>query len=99
MSHSRFMAAGRSSSPLSNRLLAVSRRGDLEYLHLPEPGQFAVLDLQRGEKAFFQAPRGAHAEELHDLVEAHFELPAERVAEFVWAVWPPMPLARACARW
>lgn len=98
MSRSRVMAAGGPSSPLSNRLLAVSRRGDPQYLHLPEPGQFAVLDHQRGEKAFFQAPRGAHPEELRDLVEAHFELPAERVAEFVWAVWPPVQLARACAR-
>lgn len=99
MSRSRVMAAGGRSSPLSNRLIAVSRRGDLQYLHPPEPGQFAVLDVQQGEKAFFQAPRGRHPEELRDLVEAHFELPAERVAEFVWAVWPPLPLARACTRW
>lgn len=99
MSRSRVLVAATRSSPLSNRLLAVSRRGDLQYLHLPEPGQFAVLDHQRSEKAFFQAPHGAHPEELHDLIEAHYELPAERVAEFVWAVWRPMPLARAGARW
>lgn len=67
-------------------LQVVTQRGDLHYLSAPEKGEFAVLDLQRREKGFFELPRGANAEVLHGMIEGHFGVAAERVSEFVWVV-------------
>lgn len=67
-------------------LHVVAQRGDLHYLASPEKGEFAVFDLHRGEKGFFELPRGASAEVLHGMIEGHFGVAAERVSEFVWVV-------------
>ena len=74
------------SSLLSERLLAVTYRGDVQYLHQPGTGTFAVLDLHRGRKAFFAVPPGATPEGLRALIEDHFGAPVERVADLVWAL-------------
>lgn len=71
---------------LREHLLAVTYRGDVQYLSPPRAGTFAVLDLRRGRKAFFTVPPGARAEALRTLIEDHLGAPVERVAEFVWAV-------------
>lgn len=73
-------------SLLREHLLAVTYRGDAQYLRQPGAGIFAVLDLHRGRKAFFALPRGTAPEGVRALIEDHFEAPVERVAEFVWAV-------------
>lgn len=73
-------------SRLREHLLAVTYRGDVQYLRQPGVGTFAVLDLHGGRKAFFAVPHGATPEELRALIEDHFGTPVERVAEFVWAV-------------
>lgn len=86
------MSAARASAIETRRirlapyLLSVARRGDLQYLRQPAPGQFAVLDVEQGEKAFFQIPRSVDLEGMRDLIESHFGSAAERVAEFVWAI-------------
>jgi hypothetical protein len=67
-------------------LQVVVQRGDVQYLAAPEKGEFAVLDLQRREKGFFELPRGANPEVLHGMIEGHFGVAAERVSEFVWVV-------------
>lgn len=92
-------APRRESTPLAGHLLAVAQRGDREYLQQPAPGQFAVIDAQQREKAFFEVPQGASPGELRILIERHFELPAERVAEFVWTICPSRSHTPGCRRW
>lgn len=73
-------------SLLREHLLAVTYRGNVQYLRQPSAGTFAVLDLYRGRKAFFALPHGATSEGLRRQIEDHFGTSVERVAEFLWAV-------------
>lgn len=67
-------------------LIALTYRGDVEYLRQPGAGTFAVLDLQRGRKAFFAVPDAATPERLRNLIADHFGTPVERVEESLWTV-------------
>lgn len=67
-------------------LLFIAPWGTAHYLTAPDRGEFAVLDLARREKGFFELPLGATPDELHSIIEGHFGMPAERVSELVWVV-------------
>ncbi len=59
---------------------------DPDYFDAREPGEFAVVDVETKEKAWFEIPAGATPEVLTGMVESHFACSALRVDEFLWVV-------------
>ena len=90
--HSRY-AMARSNEPGNNKrprllecLLTVVPFGDSTYFGPCAANEFAVVDMDTGEKAWLEIPPGYTPEILHRIIESHFARLARRVTESVWVV-------------
>ena len=71
---------------LNDCLVTVAAHPDPGYLGEPDKGQFAVVDLVRREKGFFEIPHGATIASLHAMIEGTMGAAATRINEKTWAV-------------
>lgn len=67
-------------------VLCLAQSDDPEYFQACELGEFAVIDLQTGEKVWCEIPTDATAENITAIVEGHFAAKAHRVDQFLWVV-------------
>ena len=67
-------------------MIVAAPPGDPDYFAACDPGEFAVVDVDTKEKAWFEIPAGATPEVLTGMIESHFACSALHVAEFLWVV-------------
>lgn len=72
---------------LGDLLLCVVPIGDEDFYTSPDIAEFEVVDLERIEKGFFSVPPGPSTPEyITGLIESHFDSPAVRLGQTLWAV-------------
>lgn len=76
----------RKSTRLMDYCLGTLDIGDADYLTEITPAEFAVVDMQTGEKGWFEWQQGTTPEEVTGMVESCFNSAARRVAFRLWAV-------------
>jgi len=67
-------------------LRVVMPSDDPDYLAVALAGEFAVVDMQTLEKAFFEMPYGCKPDMVTAMIESTFNASALRVANKVWVV-------------
>ena len=76
----------RKSTRLMDYCLGTLDIADPDYLTEITPAEFAVIDMQTGEKGWFDWQQGTTPEEVTGMVESCFNSAARRVAFRLWAV-------------
>lgn len=80
-------ANGRTPPRLLDYLLQIKRPGDAGYFQAPFDGdEFAVVDLVRQEKAFFERPAKMDSLGVHRLIQSLFEAMPLEVSPGVFVV-------------
>lgn len=57
-----------------------------QFMNGVEKKEFAVIDLLREEKAFFEMPDGVDADYVHSMIESTFNSRALRISARTWVV-------------
>jgi hypothetical protein len=71
---------------LLDLMLSVVRPEHPDYLEMPAPGEFAVIDTVTKEKGWFEAPTGITDEKVTSMIASTFDASAYLVAHNLWIV-------------
>jgi hypothetical protein len=81
------LIAGAKGPRLLDHLLCINHEDSAGYLHDGEGKEFAVLDLETGEKALFERPDSlTNHEQITAMVQSTFNATAFRVSARLWIV-------------
>lgn len=73
---------------LGDLLEVTAKVGEPLFYESADAQKFAVIDVFKREKGFFEAPKGSegHPDMITALIEAHFDSPAMRIDARLWMV-------------
>ena len=71
---------------LLDLLIGIATKTQEQFMDGAQAKEFAVIDLLREEKAFFEMPDGVDAEYLQSMIESTFNSRALRINSRTWVV-------------
>ena len=71
---------------LLDLLIGIATKTQEQFMDAAEKTEFAVIDLLREEKAFFEMPDGVDADYVHSMIESTFNSRALRISSRTWVV-------------
>lgn len=71
---------------LLDLLIGISTKTQPQFMAAAGEKEFAVIDLLREEKAFFEMPAGVTPEYVHSMIESTFNSRSLRIASRTWVV-------------
>jgi hypothetical protein len=71
---------------LLDLLIVISTKTHPQFMAAAAEKEFAVIDLLREEKAFFEMPDGVTPEYVHSMIESTFNSRSLRIAARTWVV-------------
>lgn len=71
---------------LLDLLIGITTKTQPQFMAAAGEKEFAVIDLMREEKAFFEMPDGVTPEYVHSMIESTFNSRSLRIAARTWVV-------------